>query len=211
MARRKRRGGIRSLFRVIVGLGVLAVVAFFVLFGYLWWQEKAQVRAQGQADAMIVLGAQVLPDGTPSVQLELRLAEALARYQAQPMPIVVSGAQGADEPATEASVMQSWLVARGVPENMVLQEDQARSTQQNIENAIQLLPPNTKRMLIVTSDYHLPRAMAIARDLEMEPLGSPSLTKQEYWLKNHFRETLAWGKYLVRKHIPALSPLLPGE
>lgn len=211
MARRRRRGGIRSLFRLIVGLGVLGVMAFFVLFGYMWWQEKTMVRAQGPADAMIVLGAQVLPDGTPSVQLEWRLAEALARYQAQPMPIVVSGAQGADEPATESSIMRSWLMTRGVPDNMILSEDQARNTQQNIENSMSLLPPEAKRVLLVTSDYHLPRAMAIARDLGVEPLGSPSPTKQEYWIKNHFRETLAWGKYLVKKHVPALAPLLPGE
>lgn len=211
MARRRRRGGIRSLFRLIISLGALAVMAFFVLFGYMWWQEKATVRATGPADAMIVLGAQVLPDGTPSVQLEWRLNEALSRYQAQPMPIVVSGAQGADEPATEASIMRSWLMARGVPDTMILVEDKARNTQQNLENALALLPEDVERILIVTSDYHLPRALAIARDLGVEPMGSPSPTKQEYWFKNHFRETLAWGKYLVKKHVPALAPLLPGE
>lgn len=212
MARRKKRGGgIRMMFRLIVSLGVLAAMAFFVLFGYLWWQEKSIVRAEGPADAMIVLGAQVLPDGKPSVQLEWRLTEALARYQAHPMPVVVCGDKGADEPATEASVMAAWLEARGVPAEHILLDEKSVNTRQNIENALQLLPTNAKRILIVTSDYHLPRAMAIARDLDVEPLGSPSPTRQEYWLKNHARETLAWGKYFVNKYVPALTPLLPGE
>ena len=52
-------------------------------------------------------------------------------------------------------------------------------------------------MTIVTSDYHLPRAMQLARDrgLAAEGLGSPC--KPEYWMKNHFREVLAWGKYCM--------------
>lgn len=211
MARRRRRGGIRGLFHLIVSLGALAATVFVALFGYVWWQEKSIVRAEGPADAMIVLGAQVLPDGTPSVQLEWRLAEALARYQAHRMPIVVCGAQGANEPATEASVMRGWLVARGVPEADVLADEVSFNTRQNLENAIRLLPGGTRSVLVVTSDYHLPRALAIARDLGMEASGSPSPTKQEYWLKNRARETLAWGKYLLTKYAPGLSGLLPGE
>ena len=52
-------------------------------------------------------------------------------------------------------------------------------------------------VIVVTSDYHLPRALAIARDagLEVQGIGAPTLP--EWWIKNHFREVLAWGKYLL--------------
>ena len=62
-------------------------------------------------------------------------------------------------------------------------------------------PGTIRKVLVVTSDYHVPRALSMARDLglEAEGLGSPCLP--EYWLKNHAREVLAWGKYLLNKYL----------
>jgi len=149
-----------------------------------------------------VLGAQVQPDGTPSVQLEWRLEKALAEYQRDPRTIVVCGARGTDEPVTEASVMKQWLAARGVSEDHILMDEDSFNTKENITHAAALLPQGQVQVTIVTSDYHLPRAMAVARDLGLEPSGIGSPIKPEYWLKNHARETLAWGKYFLGKILP---------
>ena len=75
------------------------------------------------------------------------------------------------------------------------------NTRQNLINAKKLLEgKNAGRVLIVSSDYHVPRAMALAGDLgfQAEGLGAPC--KPEYWIKNHFREALAWGKYWLMKY-----------
>ena len=93
----------------------------------------------------------------------------------------------------------------------ILVDETSVNTRQNIANAIQPLPPGADEVLIVTSDDHLPRAMAIARDLGLRPSGAGSPIKQEYWLKNHARETLAWGKYFLVKYLPFLEGVLPGE
>jgi len=53
----------------------------------------------------------------------------------------------------------------------------------------------------VTSDYHVPRSLALARDLGFQATGLGSPCKQEYWLKNHARELLAWVKYLGMKYL----------
>lgn len=180
----------------------LFALAFFVLFGFQLWQEYSVPALAETASPMIVLGAQVTPDGAPSVQLEWRLEKALAEYQRVPRKIVVCGAQGVNEPATEASVMRAWLLDRGVQAEDVLVEEYSFNTRQNIAGAIDLLPPGTVDVTIVTSDYHLPRAMQLARDMGLEPQGIGSPIKQEYWLKNHTRETLAWGKYYLNKIIP---------
>ena len=99
--------------------------------------------------------------------------------------------------------MKQYLVNKGIPENMILEDPDSRNTYENLENAKKLLAayPGVRRVLIVTSDYHVPRSMAIARDLgfEAEGLGSPCLP--EYWLKNHAREALAWCKYWIRKYL----------
>ena len=182
--------------KLIFWLALLGALAFAGLFAHLLYREYTLPRP-GSYTAMIVLGAQVNPDGTPSVQLEWRLSKALDIYKHQRLPVVVTGAQGKDEPATEASVMKAWLADKGVSPDDVLTDETSLNTKQNIANALSLLPQGTVDVMIVTSDYHLPRALQVARDLGLNPSGAGSPIKQVYWLKNHFRETLAWGKYLV--------------
>ena len=61
----------------VVGcLALAGVAAFALLMGYVVYRE-ATLSPRGESDAVIVLGAQVLPDGTPSVALERRLTLAL--------------------------------------------------------------------------------------------------------------------------------------
>ena len=202
MARRKkRRGPIMSLIKLLFSLAILFAIVYTFLFAYLLVREH-NVPAPGDTQAIIVLGAQVNPDGFPSKQLELRLAEARKAYQANPRVIVVCGAQGKDEPVTEASVMKAWLEQNEVSPEHILMEDQSFNTRQNLENAKKLLGESVTNILIITSDYHLPRAMDIAKDLGLNASGIGSPILPEYWIKNHARETLAWGKYYVNKFLP---------
>ena len=156
-----------------------------------------EAREGGNYEAIVVLGAQVKPDGTPSVQLQWRKDNAKQAYDLKNVPIVVCGGQGGDEPMPEAECMKRYLTEQGVPPEMILMDPESVNTIQNLKNAGELLQNAGygKNVLIVTSDYHVPRATAMARDvgLTAEGLGSPCL--KEYWIKNHIRETLAWIKY----------------
>ena len=83
-------------------------------------------------------------------------------------------------------------------------DDKSFNTKQNIDNALRLLAVHeVDQVLIVTSDYHLPRAMAIAEDagLEASGLGSPTKLGINFWVKNHGREALAWIKYWMQKYL----------
>ena len=51
--------------------------------------------------------------------------------------------------------------------------------------------------VVVTSDYHVARALALCRQVGIEASGAGSASKPEYWLKNHVRETLSWAKFIV--------------
>ncbi len=200
---RKRKSLLRKVVSLIIKLAVLAVLLFGAGLAALSYAESNVPQGDGtNTTAMIVLGAQVLPNGQPNVQLEWRLQAALEAYQAHQQLIITCGAQGSDEPAPEGEVMRNWLIERGVAEADVIAETASYNTQQNIENAKALLPEGTVNVLIITSDYHLPRAMAVARDLGFNPSGIGSDCTPEYWMKNHSRELLAWGKYYLNKIIP---------
>ena len=201
-AGKKRTLGARIL-RVIALLLALGALGYAALVGYVCYREE-NVPPPGRYDAIIVLGAQVKEDGEPSVQLRWRLDKALEMYRAQPCVIVVCGAQGSNEPRPEAEVMRELLIADGVPAEQVDTDAKSMDTRQNMENAKTILDSlKLSSPLIVTSDYHLPRAMEIAGDAGFTPQGAGSLCKPEleFWVKNHGREALAWVKYGLVKYV----------
>ncbi|NLV57441.1 MAG: YdcF family protein [Clostridiales bacterium] len=197
------RKSLGRLVRLAILLLCMGVVSFAGLVGYVCYQE-VHVPPPSDYDSMIVLGAQVLPSGEPSVQLRWRLDKALVMYGRHPCPIVTCGARGGNEPDAEGKVMRELLIKDGLPPDQIIAETGSEDTRDNIRNAWSILSKlGRERPLIVTSDYHLPRALAIAADLDVPTQGIGSLCRNglEYWAKNHFREALAWVKYWGIKHL----------
>ena len=193
----------KKTLRVLCWLAAFGVFCYASLVALVYYWEVNVPQSQ-EYDSIIVLGAQVKPDGTPSLQLQWRLDKALECYHQKPCYIVVTGGQGGNEPEPEGDVMRRVLMEAGVPAEYVISETRAMDTQQNIRYSWEILrEKGCEKPLIVTSDYHLPRAMAIARDNGMDPLGAGSLCKPglKFWLKNHLREALAWVKYWGIKYL----------
>ena len=194
----------KRLLKCLLFLIALGILCYGLLILYVCYEEENVALPTRIPDAIIVLGSQVLADGTPSVQLSLRLEaayQAYIDYDTNPF-IVTCGAQGHDEPRPEAVVMKEWLVERGIPAERILIDDASFNTKQNIQNAKALLDGHdVHNILIITSDYHLPRALRLAQDtgFDAEGIGSPCYP--EYWAKNHVREALAWVKYWMQKYI----------
>lgn len=179
---------------ILVALGVLCYAA---LVGYVVYREK-NIPEPSAYDSIIVLGAQVQATGEPSVQLRWRLDKAVEMYQASPCAVVVCGAQGKDEPAPEADVMRDLLIADGIPAETIHTDPTSTDTYQNIRNAKEIIEAlGLSSPLIITSDYHLSRAMDIAKAEGLKSQGAASPTKQEFqfWVKNHGREALAFVKF----------------
>lgn len=149
-------------------------------------------------DMIMVLGARVRADYTPSDALRQRLGMALSCYEVRPVPIICCGAKGSDEPTAEGDFMRAWLIKRGVPAEDVHSEIASYDTMQNISNAMQIAQTlGLSHALVVTSDYHIPRALAICKRAGLKASGQPSPSLRRLWLKNNIREALAWVKFYL--------------
>ena len=200
---KKKVGIAKKLLRIFCLLAALGMLCWAGLIALVYYWE-VNVPQATEYDGIIVLGAQVQPSGEPSVQLRWRLEKAAECYWQKPCYMVVSGAQGAKEPEPEGDVMKKVLIEMGIPEERVISDPLATDTKQNVRNGWAILQEKgCTKPLIVTSDYHLPRAMAIARDNGLDPLGagSPCRSEPKFWLKNHMREALSWVKYWGIKYL----------
>ncbi len=180
---------------VLLVLALLGALSVAGLMGFVYYRET-HLPPVGDSDAIIVLGAQVKEDGTPSVALERRLTVALDHYQTDRQLIIVCGAQGANEPRAEGDVMRDWLMARGVPKEDVVAETASFNTRENLMYAKAIMAHRgLHEALIVTSDYHVARALELCEQVGISATGKGSPSKPEYFLKNHFREGLSWIKF----------------
>lgn len=198
---RRHPGACRRILMLALIVLLVALIAYLGVVGMLIWRVNNVPQTQDY-DAIVVLGAQVKADGSLSLQLTWRLDAAYEAWQQKNCPMVVCGAQGGDEPMPEAHAMRNYLVAQGVPAEQILMDDTSFNTQQNIRHAAELLGDSARTVLIVTSDYHLPRAMAMAEDAGLQATGLGAETLPEYWVKNYGREALAWIKYWMQKYLP---------
>ena len=121
----------------------------------------------GEADAIVLLGGAVRGDthlGTlPDLNQQAdRLLYAAALYKAGKAPLVVltGGAEPNSRP--EAQLMKEVLVVMGVPTRAMLLENNSRNTNDNaLYSAVVLNNRQIKRILLVTSAFHMRRAVPL--------------------------------------------------
>jgi SanA protein len=130
------------------------------------------VNALPQVDAVIVLGAYVLPGGYPSTILRDRLDTGLEVFTAgKTNRIVVTGDHGTTD-YDEVNGMRQYLESKGVSREMIFMDHAGFNTYDSMYRARDVFM--IKKAVIVTQEYHLYRALYIARSLGIEAWGYPS-------------------------------------
>jgi len=115
------------------------------------------------ADAIVVLGHRVEPDGRPGPELSLRLGLGISLLRDALAPrLVCSGGRDPDEPVSAAEAMIRVALAAGVEPQRLLAVPQPRTTlEEAVAFRVELAGPHGwRRIVLVTSDYHAPRAAA---------------------------------------------------
>lgn len=108
------------------------------------------------ADAIVVLGARVYADGTPSLALADRVATGAALYHQGLAPrLIMSGGPG-DGTITEAHAMATYAVQLGVPRDAIVLDEHGVNTGATARNVAHAVVPG-QRILAVSHGYHLAR------------------------------------------------------
>jgi uncharacterized SAM-binding protein YcdF (DUF218 family) len=182
---------------------LLALCVFFAVWFYRF--TMVCIRQQEITDdaVLIVLGGHVV-HGVPTTTVQNRLHVAADLWREAPeRMVIVTGGPTPDGLTTEADAMARWLmVAEGVPESSILVEPQALNTQQNLEKSLELIHTaglDDRQVCIVSSDYHLYRALAIAQDFIPNAVGVPALVPPRSALQQWSREALVLQAKGIRR------------
>lgn len=150
------------------------------------------------ADIAIVLGNTVNSNGQPSARLTARLDKVVALYwQGWFTQILVSGGLG-QEGFDEAVVMKRYLVARGLPAEIIFVDSAGNTTRDTARNAAALMrKKGWHRALVISQFFHLPRCRLA---LQQEGILNVFSAHANYFelrdVYSTFREVIAYGDYL---------------
>ena len=126
---------------------------------------------EGEFDCILVLGAGLTADGTPSPMLSDRIDTAIALYELGACDkIVMSGDHTGSY--NEVAAMKQQAMDAGVSGRNIFLDHQGYSTYESIWRAKEVF--GAERVLIVSQEYHLYRAIYIAGQLGIDAVGLSS-------------------------------------
>lgn len=146
--------------------------------------------------AVLVLGAGVYGDGEPTEILEGRLRTALQLYREGKVRWFLVSGDNRHPSYNEPQAMRRWLAKQGIPPTHIVSDYAGLRTWDSLKRAQAVF--GQRRIVVVTSDFHLPRALYLADCMGLQAWGVPAPTadrpfvsKVRYWTREYIARHLA--------------------
>ncbi|GAB6184444.1 YdcF family protein [Thermodesulfovibrio hydrogeniphilus] len=170
----KKRKSIRiiaifsALFLYLISIEPAKDLIFYPL------EKKYETPKTLEADAIVVLGGGVRNENSFSEDTANRTISAYFVHQKTKLPIIVSGGAGEGKIA-DALFMSDFLVKIGIERENLIVEKKSRDTSENaIYVSHKCKEKNFKKVILVTSAYHMQRAKKLFNKAGVEVLPYPT-------------------------------------
>ena len=173
MSRRKSRWkALLVILLVLIAVGAGAVLG---LNGHVKHRAQARILTEAEAaalenvDCILVLGCGVRDDGSPTPMLADRLKRGIALYENGSAPKLLMSGDHSRTDYNEVGAMKAHAMEAGIPGEDIFMDHAGFSTYESLYRAKAVF--GVERLIIVTQEYHLYRALYIAERLGLEAYG----------------------------------------
>jgi len=170
----KRTNRIRRILKTFVFLGLTASLAVGGINLYMCGTVRdlivpPETAYYTEADCILILGAGVRDDGSPSHMLEDRLLTGIDLCEnGLTQTLLMSGDHGQKE-YDEVNCMKNYAAAAGIPPEDIFMDHAGFSTYESLYRAKEVF--GAEKIIIVTQKYHLYRALYVAQSLGLAAVG----------------------------------------
>ncbi len=171
----KTKSRIKVLFKVIFIIAVIfgATAAVINIIVYESAKDKIytadEYKFTDKADCILVLGAGVREDGSPSNMLEDRLITGIRLYKNGASDVLLMSGDHSSKDYDEVGAMLDYAVNDGVEKEKIFLDHAGFSTYESLYRAKEIF--GAEKIVIVTQKYHLYRALYLAEALGLEAVG----------------------------------------
>lgn len=166
---------VRFVRRTVI-IGMITVFTLWIISAaaVLIWSARDEARP---AQAIVVLGAAQYA-GRPSPVLRARLDHALGLWKRDLASLLIlTGGTGTGDTTSEAAVGRTYAKKRGVPDTLILVENEGRTTSESMKAVAGMLEVRGLQTALLVSDpFHMLRLRILARRFGFTPYTSPTRT-----------------------------------
>lgn len=159
----------------VLVLGILGAGVVFGIDAYVVHSTSAQMLTPEEAalledvDCILVLGCKVNSDGEPSAMLHDRLRRGVELFHAGAAPKLLMSGDHGTMTYNEVQSMKQYAMDNNIASSDIFMDHAGFSTYESIYRARDIF--QAKKIIIVTQEYHLYRALYIANALGVEAYG----------------------------------------
>ncbi len=182
------------IFLSLLALALIGVLSIAVINKYVYSNNSDKIKnsiteipAEEPKRIAIVFGARVWSSGMPSNSLYDRVLTGVELYRAGRVKKLLMSGDNPNAEYDEPTAMKKTAMELGVPEEDIVLDFAGRRTYDTCYRAKEIF--EVQKAILVTQDYHLPRALYLCNSLGVESLGMTANRRtydgERYY---HFRE-----------------------
>lgn len=184
----------------IVGVAAVYVLSLMSIYTLSAILNLIHPKKKRGADYIVVLGCGVIGTRVPPL-LTARIEKGMELLRYNPGAVLIlSGGQGPGEDIPESEAMTAYAVEKGVNKEKILMETMSVSTQENLLFSRQLMVGENPKIILVTTSYHVFRALLLARKQGIKCVGFGAKTKWYFTLNALLREFVGYLQLTWKKH-----------
>lgn len=189
-----------TLCYVIISFSAIYVLALMSMYSFSAVLNLVHLKKRRNADYIVVLGSGI--NGTRVTPLlAARIEKGIDLLSFNPNAVLVmSGGQGPGEDIPEAEAMAAYAAGKGVDRGRIIMETKSVSTQENLLFSRKLMEKERPKIVIVTTAYHVFRALLIAKQQGIPCVGFGARTKWYFTLNALLREFAGYLQMTWKKH-----------
>lgn len=136
---------------------------------YIHKEENITIENEKKYDAILVLGSGVRGN-SPTPILKERLETGISLYKNGIAPKIIMSGDHGKKYYDEVNIMKDYAIKQDIPSEDIFMDHAGFSTYESMYRAGYIF--NVKRMVVVSQEYHLYRAIYIAKRLNIDVIGA---------------------------------------
>ncbi len=188
----------KTLFQYVVLGALVCAIALVGVSVYIlcatYTYMYSTVASAPEAEVALVLGASVRRSGELSVILKKRVDKAIELYRAGKVKKILVTGDNATPEYNEVYPVGKYLIMHGIPQKDIFLDYAGLDTYSSMYRARDVF--GVKNMIVVSQEFHLPRALFLAHALGLTAYGVDASHGQPH-ISNTVRELPAGVKALL--------------
>lgn len=163
------------IFACLIAISILAVFGVNAYVKYIGGRNiitSTEAQELNDIDCVLILGCQVKGNGKPSDMLSDRLKRGIELYEQETAPKIIMSGDHGSEVYDEVNAMKQTAIDEGVPSSDIFMDHAGFSTYESMYRAKEIF--KAEKIIIVTQEYHLFRALYVAEKLGLDAYGVSS-------------------------------------